>query len=290
MHDAWHDDAIEIFEDRVHRFTVLRCVSGQQCTNRTRLRKMRDRALADMLAILRNPIDQRVARATKTIGIKRRARSSIALRFSWNRRFSRNSIHSEQRSPIRYDFTMRIPPVSLMTPRLLLRPHKETDISALTAALNDFDVARRLRNVPHPFTETHARERLAASAKGAIDGLTQTFAVVRLHDQRFIGGVGLAFDESGLVASLGYWIARDEWRHGYARESVQRVVQYAFTERSPSLLRMEAHVHVGNDASRRVLAACAFCEITIEEIYDCGFDEERRAHRYEIDRSRALSS
>jgi RimJ/RimL family protein N-acetyltransferase len=53
---------------------------------------------------------------------------------------------------------------------------------------------------------------------------------------------------------------------------------------------MEAHVHVGNDASRRVLAACAFCEITIEEIYDCGFDEERRAHRYEIDRSRALSS
>jgi RimJ/RimL family protein N-acetyltransferase len=202
---------------------------------------MCDRALADMLAILRNPIDQRVTRATKTIGIKRRARSSIALRFSWNRSFSGNSIHGEQRSPIRYAFTMRIPPVSLMTPRLLLRPHKETDISALTAALNDFEVARRLRNVPHPFTETHARERLAASAKGAIDGLTETFAVVRLHDQRFIGGVGLAFDESGLVASLGYWIARDEWRHGYARESVQRVVQYAFTERSPSLIRMETH-------------------------------------------------
>lgn len=57
-------------------------------------------------------------------------------------------------------------------------------------------------------------------------------------------------------AQLGYWIAPDEQRQGYATEAAELGVRYAFDERG--LHRVMARVFVTNDASRRVLEKVGF--------------------------------
>ena len=179
---------------------------------------------------------------------------------------------------------MRLAPVSLTTSRLLLRPHAERDLASWIEALSDREVARRLRQVPHPYTELDARSWMTQVAQGRAIGSLQDFAIARLDNEQLIGGIGFAVGDSGVDASLGYWIARPLWGLGYAREALRRVVAYAFDELAPPLDRLEAHVHRENPSSLRVLDACGFTDCGWEKIPACGLDGITVAHRYELHR------
>ena len=55
------------------------------------------------------------------------------------------------------------------------------------AILNDYDVARNLRLVPHPFTDTLFREALTRIDGERRDGTDFSFAVTRAMDGALIG-------------------------------------------------------------------------------------------------------
>ena len=175
----------------------------------------------------------------------------------------------------------------LNTSRLSLRPLASEDFPSLIELLSDFEVSRALRQVPHPYTQQDAEDFLRITIEGREANALDDYAITRHHDGSFIGGIGLRYNDERTRADVGYWIARKHWGCGYATEAVRAVIDFAFSERArhKELEHVEAHVHVGNERSRRVLTKCGFTETAIETIDACGHDGNRKAHKYE--RSRA---
>jgi ribosomal-protein-alanine N-acetyltransferase len=83
------------------------------------------------------------------------------------------------------------------------------------------------------------------------------FLVRSRADGSLLGSTGLAFD-SGHEASTGYVFAKDEWRKGFASESLRTMVDLA---RSLGIKRLYAICHIEHQSSVRVLEKCGFhCE------------------------------
>ena len=87
-------------------------------------------------------------------------------------------------------------------------------------------------------------------------GLDYHLAVVGREDGRFSGSVGARFAGHPHSGDLGYWIAVDRWRRGYASEAIFLTAWLCFEHLEAALLY--ANVFVGNVASRRALEKSGF--------------------------------
>ncbi len=129
----------------------------------------------------------------------------------------------------------------LESERLILRPVRPADITAMTVWLGDYDVARMLARVPFPYSEGDAEAFIAS-------GEPHRFAIQRKQDGMFLGMIGLYPEEA---YEFGYWLGRPFWGLGYATEAARRLVMYAFVELD------QPSVHAGwfndNPASGNVL-------------------------------------
>ncbi|HWU26681.1 MAG TPA: GNAT family N-acetyltransferase [Rhizomicrobium sp.] len=143
-----------------------------------------------------------------------------------------------------------MPCSQLQTERLLLRPQTAADIPSLVSLLNDFEVAKNLARVPHPYTEDHARSFLVRGAEERAKGIAYPFAMIAKSDGTLIGGCGLHLKDDG-VFELGYWIGRPFWGRGYASEGARRLAAFAFYDLKAA--RLSAGWFHGNPASGRVL-------------------------------------
>jgi RimJ/RimL family protein N-acetyltransferase len=140
----------------------------------------------------------------------------------------------------------------LRTRRLLLRPVTEADLLPLSRLLNDWDVAKHLGRVPHPYTLDDAL-RWHASLR-TLDPRSRLFAIA--HDGALIGAIGYEVDRAGDSAELGYWLAQCCWRNGYMREAAGAVIAHAFAR--SRLDRLTARCQHANEPSRRLLAGLGF--------------------------------
>ena len=155
---------------------------------------------------------------------------------------------------------MRFEPVSLLTPRLVLRPCAPGDEAALVSGLGDREVQRWLETVPHPYTLDHARDWIARSARERDAGFMQGFAITLAEGGALIGGIAFTPSRVRPVAEVGYWVARPWWGRGYGGEALARVVRYATEECTPRFTRLSARVAPGNTPSRRMLERLGFTE------------------------------
>ena len=138
----------------------------------------------------------------------------------------------------------------LETERLLLRPPEEADIPSTVVLLGDYDVAKNLAGVPHPFTRAHAEEFLKKSTESRASGTAYRFSIVRKAGAIHVGSIGLALKDGQF--ELGYWLGRPYWGQGYATEAAKRVVGFAFHDlKATSVWAGRFH---DNPASGRVLA------------------------------------
>jgi len=138
----------------------------------------------------------------------------------------------------------------LETERLLLRPPGRRDIPALVPLANDYDVAKNLSTLPHPYTANHGEEFVARVEEQRTKGTDFNFAITRKSDEAYMGGCGVHLKEGKF--EFGYWLGKPFWRQGYATEAATRLVEFAF-----DALQTES-VWAGwffdNPASGRVLA------------------------------------
>ena len=81
------------------------------------------------------------------------------------------------------------------------------------------------------------------------------FAVVRKHDEQFLGVVGLPFADEE-VAELGFWLGRPYWSKGYMTEAVRRVLAYAFTQRAVATVRAAPSLATRRPPEYRRRSAC----------------------------------
>ena len=141
------------------------------------------------------------------------------------------------------------------TQRLILRAPTMTDMPVFVRILNDYDVAKNLRLVPHPFTDTLFREALVRIDRERQDGTGYAFAVTRAMDGALIGLCAADRGENG-AWEFGYWYGKQYWGQGYATEAARPVMRFAFEDRGAD--RLTAGWFDDNPASGAVLHKLGF--------------------------------
>lgn len=122
----------------------------------------------------------------------------------------------------------------ITTRRLVLRPHKLSDATAIAESLGDFKVARMLARVPQPYDVQDGLDWLVVQASGLLPDWT---LAITTGDDIHIGMVGL--EMRGTRWRLGYWLNRLYWDRGYMTEAVTGALE-RFFRRMP-----EAEIYSG---------------------------------------------
>jgi len=142
-----------------------------------------------------------------------------------------------------------------------MRSLYDGDLIDLVTLAGNWEVARWLATMPHPYTGAHGREWIARVQQDHATGRSRRFAIALKETDRFIGGVGLdgsAGDESEAPA-LGYWVGQPHWGNGYAREAVAAVIDYGL--RTLGMTTIRAYTDPSNLASQKVLLHYGFEQV-----------------------------
>jgi RimJ/RimL family protein N-acetyltransferase len=153
----------------------------------------------------------------------------------------------------------------LETERLLLRAPHAADIPAMLPLIGDWEVAKNLGRVPHPYSEDDANEFMTRNAQARAMGQDYSFAVTRKSDGAFMGICGLHLRPPGHF-EFGYWLGKPFWNQGYATEAARRLASHAFCDLK--IERLMAGWYHDNPASGHVLAKIG-CEPAGSELRDC---------------------
>jgi RimJ/RimL family protein N-acetyltransferase len=143
------------------------------------------------------------------------------------------------------------------TNRLGMRALHDGDLADLVTLANNWQVARWLSTMPHPYTEADGREWIARVQQHHATGHPRRFAIALKETDRLIGsGIGLdgsTGDESEEPA-LGYWLSEPYWGNGYTREAVAVVIDYGL--RTLGMATIRAYTDPNNLASQKILLHC----------------------------------
>jgi RimJ/RimL family protein N-acetyltransferase len=139
----------------------------------------------------------------------------------------------------------------LDTARLRLRQPDERDAEAIISIAGDWEVARRLARVPHPYSDADVRFFFNHVVPNE-----PTWAILWRETGQLIGMIGLAPTPDARSAELGYYIARDHWGRGVATEAALAITNIGFE--SYGYLKLTAGYHADNPASGRVLTKLGF--------------------------------
>ena len=141
--------------------------------------------------------------------------------------------------------------VRLVTPRLVLREWRHSDVPDLVEGLGSLEVARWLVFVPHPYAAHDARswiaycERLRESGVGRTD---YEFAVELAVENKVIGGTSVSrISRLHGTAGGGIWLNPAYQGRGFGREAFGERIRFAFEDLG--LRRLENGYFAGNAAS-----------------------------------------
>ncbi len=139
----------------------------------------------------------------------------------------------------------------LETERLLLRRLRESDLAVFLAYRNDPQVARY--QDWEGCTEKEARRMMLTLRREEpfAPGEWFQFAVELKETGELVGDLGFKVGEDGRQGEVGYTLAREHWRKGYASEAVSRLLDHAFEDLS--LHRVYAIVDQENTPSSVLL-------------------------------------
>ncbi|MFC3106241.1 GNAT family N-acetyltransferase [Salinisphaera aquimarina] len=139
-------------------------------------------------------------------------------------------------------------PTTCRTERLTLRPLVAADAPAVFAFAGDREVTRLMdweMHVDLADSEAFIEDVTA----GWDDGDDYCWGIELYDEARIIGTIACQFDEHGM--QMGYVVAKDHWRRGFATEAARAVLDAA--RDIDDVYRFSATCDVENTASVRVL-------------------------------------
>ena len=145
------------------------------------------------------------------------------------------------------------PHPTLTTERLILRPLTIADAAPIAALLNDFDIARMVSRIPHPYALDDAHAFLAHLQ--SVDPSRERGFALHSEAAGLMGVVGLDPRDDG-ATELGYWLGKPFWGKGYMTESVSAVLKWVGDAWGRRYL-VSRHL-ADNPASGRVLTKGGF--------------------------------
>jgi [ribosomal protein S5]-alanine N-acetyltransferase len=147
-------------------------------------------------------------------------------------------------------------PVTLTTPRLVLRPLREEDAAPLFSMWSDADAMRYFSFPPMTSLE-QARERVVRGAKMSSAGVDLICVLTSQATGEVLGDCALfRVDEQCRRAEIGFSLQRRHWGSGYMNEAVSALIAHAFG--TAGLRRLEADIDPRNLASARLLERQGF--------------------------------
>ena len=151
----------------------------------------------------------------------------------------------------------------LETERLFLRPLKKTDADAIYRMRSDKDVMRYIRE-PQNRAETENWIRLVSSRWETEKlGFCGVFEKV---SGKFLGWCGIWRLAETNELEIGYAIAKQFWKQGYATEAAGIFLEYAFENIKPD--KITAVAEPENTASRRVMEKSGMKFVKTGEFYN----------------------
>lgn len=149
--------------------------------------------------------------------------------------------------------------LELHTKRLILREFKTSDKSALIKGINDFEIAKYLEKVPHPYTEADADWFFNHIKEKSQENPRQDYylAITLAESQEFLGSIGIHhIDLDQKTASIGYWLSRQHHRNGYMFEAASEVIRFCFNDLD--LRRLDIGAYSENQASNCLIQKLGF--------------------------------
>ncbi|MEO8088889.1 MAG: GNAT family N-acetyltransferase [Gemmatimonadales bacterium] len=141
---------------------------------------------------------------------------------------------------------------TIRTARLLLGTFDAEDAPDLQRMAGAREIADTTVAIPHPYGLDHALAWISNQRRESVRGRATNFAIRLLAGSPLIGCAGLRdIDHEHLQAELGFWIGREWWGQGYAREAAAAVIRFGFE--ALGLNRICAHHMVRNPAAGGVL-------------------------------------
>lgn len=145
----------------------------------------------------------------------------------------------------------KMPFPELHTERLKLRRLQLTDLPLLVQYANNKKISDQIINIPFPYTEDDAVQRLNFVIQGFAAGERYVFVITKDHENQLIGEIGLHLDKHNNIAQFGYWIAEPFWGQGIASEALTAVLQFGLE--TLQLQKIYATHYTDNPASGKVM-------------------------------------
>ncbi len=137
----------------------------------------------------------------------------------------------------------------LETDRIILRPMKKEDVEPIFAMRSDADVMRFIRAPAIKRSEAENWVNLVSSRWA--DEKIGFCSLIEKQSGKFLGWCGLwHLQETGEI-EVGYAIAKEFWRKGYAAEAAEALLKYGFEKLN--LNKIVAVAFPENKASQRVM-------------------------------------
>lgn len=149
--------------------------------------------------------------------------------------------------------------LELETPRLKLRPFRDTDVDDIFPIVSEPEFPKHMSWAAHT-EKSSALAWVQSVQKNIADDNGITWAIV--HDGKVVGAIGFDNIRRELRAwridraELGYWLARDLWGKGLMTEAANAVLVFAFQELG--LHKVTVGCLEQNTPSRRVIEKVGF--------------------------------
>lgn len=169
----------------------------------------------------------------------------------------------------------------LKTPRLILRPWRESDADDLYEYAKDFRVG------PAAGWPAHAsREESLEAIRTVFPQETCTFAIELRSSGHVVGTVAFTgrkrSELGGPAEEIGYVLSPAHWGRGLMSEAVREMLRYGFEELGLAVIWC-GHYDF-NDRSRRVVEKCGFRYQFTEKVWVAKLAEERVELHYALTR------
>ncbi|KAK4034156.1 acyl-CoA N-acyltransferase [Parachaetomium inaequale] len=155
------------------------------------------------------------------------------------------------------------PPPILTLTKSILRTIHAADAPAIQRAANSPGVAKYMSlRFPSPYTLDDAKFWVGYASAFTAPGRPDVLPSLAICDRAtgtLLGGIGIKTREDIEAHSfeVGYWLGEDGWGKGVMSEACRAYVKWVF-ETYPAIIRLEAGVFEGNDASVKVLERSGF--------------------------------
>lgn len=146
------------------------------------------------------------------------------------------------------------------TPRLVLRPFRRRDTSAVHDAVTESlpELSKWLPWAASDYTKAVTQQFVRDSVGAWSEGRAHDFAIRSREDlDTHLGNVSVWWtSKPNLTGEIGYWVRTDATSEGICTEATARLLQVAFEELG--MHRVALRIAIGNHSSERVAEKLGF--------------------------------